>query len=101
MVFLLMRALFSLFLIFSFFLCFVRLFCALAFYILFFSQKYHKNKIQLKSIKKFSSVCYRFFGLTSTNCLTNIATSNIKTQNTKVVDLIFLFLFDMWIACFE
>jgi hypothetical protein len=56
-------------------------------FIFSFLQKYRKNKIQLKSIKKISSVCYRFSALTSTGCLTNIATSNAKTHNTKVVDL--------------
>jgi hypothetical protein len=89
MVFLLMCTLFSFFL---FFLCFVWFFCALAVYILFFPQKCHKNKIQLKSIKKILSVCYRFSALILADYLTIIATSNAKTHNTKVVDLIVLFL---------
>jgi hypothetical protein len=75
---------------FSFF-CIFYLFCADFFvhlpFIFSFLLKCHKNKIQLKSIKKISTVCYRCSALTSTGYLTNIATSNAKTHNTKVVDL--------------
>jgi hypothetical protein len=98
MVFLLMRTHFSLSS--DFFLCFVRLFCALAFYILFFHKSATKTIYNSRVSKKFSYVYYIFSALTSKDCLINIATANTKTHNTKVIDLVFLFLLDIWFACF-
>jgi hypothetical protein len=73
----------------SFFFVFCGFFVHLPF-IFFFPQKCRKNKIQLKSKKKSLSLRYRFSALTLTHCLTIIATSNVKTHSTKVVDLVFL-----------
>ena len=83
------------------FLCFVRLFCfALAFLYSFFYKSAAKTRYNTSLSKKFSSVYHRFSALTSTDCLTNLETRNSKTQNTKVVGLLFLFLLDIWIAYF-
>jgi hypothetical protein len=58
MVFLLMRAPLSISpYCFSFFLCFVRLFCALAFYILFLTKVSQKQDTTQEYKKQFSSVC--------------------------------------------
>jgi hypothetical protein len=94
MVFLLMRTLFLFLLIFFFFSFFVAFF-ALAFYILFSYKRAAKTRYNLRVSKKILFVCYRFSTLISTYYLTNIATSNLKTHNTKVVDLVYLFLFDI------
>jgi hypothetical protein len=73
---------------------------SLPFILSFFTKVPQKQDTTQEYQKKISSICYRFFALTSIDCLTNIATSNVKPQNTKVVDLVFLFLFDIWIAYF-
>jgi hypothetical protein len=100
MVFLLMRTLLSLSSdFFPFFYVLCGFFCALSFYILLFHKSAAKNKIQLKSIKTFL-VCYIFSALTSTDSLSIIGTSNAKTHNTKFVDLVFLFLIDIWTTRF-
>jgi hypothetical protein len=91
MMFLLMHTLFSLFLIF-FFVC-AGFFGALAFYILFFHKSAAITRYNSRVSKKISPLCYRFSALISTDCLTNIATSNVKTHNTKIVDLVILFIF--------
>jgi hypothetical protein len=61
------------------------LFCAaffvhLPFIFSFFHKSATKTRYNSRVSKKLSSVCYKFSALTSTNNLTNIATSNTKTH---------------------
>jgi hypothetical protein len=70
------------FLYFSFVLC--GYFLAHAFYVLFFSTKVlQKQETTQEYQKQFSSVCYIFSALTSTNCLPNLETSNTKKLKTQ------------------
>jgi uncharacterized membrane protein len=66
----------------------VRFFVHFPFIFSFFT-KVPQKQDTTQEYQKISSVCYRFSALTSTYCLTNIATSNAKTHNTKVIDLLF------------
>jgi hypothetical protein len=82
---------FSLFMTFSLFSLFcVDFLCTCLLYSFFTKcKKRYKSRVP----KKISSVYYIFSALTSTDCFTNIATSNVKTHNTKVVDLFFFSFF--------
>jgi hypothetical protein len=90
---------FSLFSDFFLFSCFVCFLCTCLLYSLF-SQKCGKKQIELKSHKKFSSVCYKFSALTSIDCLANIVSSNTKNSQHETCRSFFLFLLDIWISCF-
>jgi hypothetical protein len=89
---------------FSDYFIFFSLFCADFFCTcLLYSLLFHKSAAKTRynsRVSKNYHVCYRFSALTSIDCLTNIAISNTKTHNTKVVDIFFLFLLDIWIAYF-
>jgi hypothetical protein len=62
MMFLLMHTLFSLFLIFFFFfLCFVRVFCAIAFYTLFFNKSAAKTRYNLRVSKNIIASLLQIF----------------------------------------
>jgi hypothetical protein len=95
MVFMLMRTLFLCFFFFVLCGCFLHL----PFYILFFSQVTQKQDITQEY--QINPVCLsHIFSLTSTECLTNIGTSNAKSHNTKLVGLFFIFILDVWITYF-
>jgi hypothetical protein len=91
-----MHTLFLLFLVF-FVLC--GLFLQSPFYILFHRVPQKQDKTQ-EYQKQFLYVYHRFSALTSIDCLINLETLNAITHGTKVVGLLFLFLFDIWISYF-
>jgi hypothetical protein len=93
MVFLLMCTFFSLFMIFSFFFVLCGFLCTCLFIFSFFTKVPQEQDRTQGYQKTFSLVCYIFSAITSTDYLINIATSNAKTHNTKVVDLFSLSFF--------
>jgi hypothetical protein len=79
---------------------FYLLFCAdfflhLPFIFSFSHKSATKTRYNARVSKQFSYVSYKFSSLTSTDGMINLATSNAKTHNTKVVGLLFVFVFDI------